>query len=230
MEFLTFQMEREHFSFSQFITPDFGKRFTIMMISVLFMGVFASILVEVGWGTDPASFMNLNISNVIHLSLGTTEVIVYGIMLIFVILFGIKNIGFGTLANMILIGYIIDFCRFCWVKTGIHTLINSGSFVIKLTFFIGSLLLFVISCSFYINAKLGVAPYDAIPQIISKHLPKVPFAIIRIFFDLSALAIGFIFSLFSKDGMQGSIIGSFIMSLLLGPTVSTVGKMLKIQN
>ena len=29
MEFLTFQMEREHFSFSQFITPDFGKRFTV---------------------------------------------------------------------------------------------------------------------------------------------------------------------------------------------------------
>ena len=77
-----------NFSLKQFIVPNFAKRISFMLPAVLLMGVFVSILVEVGWGTDPASFMNLNISHVIGLSLGPTEVITYGIMFIFVLIFG----------------------------------------------------------------------------------------------------------------------------------------------
>ena len=75
-----------NFKFKQFIVENFWKRLAFMLPAVLLMGVFVSILVEVGWGTDPASFMNLNIQNVLGLSLGPTEVITYGIMFIFVIL------------------------------------------------------------------------------------------------------------------------------------------------
>ena len=84
------------------------------------MGVFVSILIEIGWGTDPASFMNLNIAAVLNWGIGNTEVLVYGLMLIFTILFGAQMIGFGTLANMILIGYVVDLCRWIWEKTGFH--------------------------------------------------------------------------------------------------------------
>lgn len=97
------------FSFKQFIVPNFGKRLAFMLPAVCLMGFFVSLLIEIGWGTDPASFMNLNIARTIGLGLGTTEVIVYGIMLILTFIFGPQMIGFGTLANMLLIGYIADF-------------------------------------------------------------------------------------------------------------------------
>ena len=98
-------------TFKQFMVPNFGKRLAFMLPAVILMGVFVSLLLEVNWGTDPASFMNQNISHTIGLSFGTTEVIVYGLMLIFTFIFGPQMFGFGTIDNIVLIGYIAEFCR-----------------------------------------------------------------------------------------------------------------------
>lgn len=215
------------FSLKQFFVPNFGKRLAFMLPGVLLMGVFVSILVEIGWGTDPASFMNLNIASTLNWRLGNTEVLVYGLMLIFTIIFGSEMIGFGTLANMILIGYVIDICRFIWKNIGFAELLSNGSFSIRLTVFISTLVLFVISAAVYINAQMGVAPYDAIPNILSAWMPKIPFFVIRMTFDLSAVLIGVIAGKLSSNGIQGSIVGSVLMSFMLGPVITVVGKPLK---
>ena len=215
------------FSFKQFIVPNFAKRISFMLPAVILMGVFVSILVEIGWGTDPASFMNLNIASTLGWGLGNTEVLVYGLMLIFTFIFGAQMIGFGTLANMILIGYVIDICRYIWKNIGFAQMIYDGSFTFRIVLFAITLLCFVVVASIYINAQMGVAPYDAMPNIISGWIPKIPFAVIRIFFDLSAVAIGVIAGKLNPQGIQGSIIGSILMSLLLGPVISLVGKPLK---
>lgn len=217
-----------NFKFKQFIVENFWKKMAFMLPAVILMGVFVSILVEVGWGTDPASFMNLNISHVIGLSLGPTEVITYGIMFIFVIFFGAHMIGFGTLANMILIGFVVDFCRMIWSNIGLADFISNGGFAVKLPFFAGALLCFVIVAAIYMNAQMGVAPYDALPVIIGNALPKVPFFIVRQLFDFSAVGIGVLFGLaFSPDGIQGSCVGSIALSILLGPTITLVNKPLQ---
>lgn len=213
-----------NFTFKQFIVPNFWKKLAFMLPAVLLMGVFVSILIEIGWGTDPASFMNLNIAAVLGWGIGNTEVLVYGLMLIFTILFGAQMIGFGTLANMILIGYVVDLCRWIWEKTGFHDFIANGSFGQNVVIFIIAILLFVVVAAIYMNAQMGVAPYDAMPQIISGWLPKIPFSVIRIIFDLSAVVIGVIFGLINSDGIQGSAVGSVVMSLLLGPVISFVAK------
>lgn len=212
------------FTFKQFIVPNFKKRLAFMLPAVILMGVFVSILVEIGWGTDPASFMNLNIATALGWGLGNTEVLVYGLMLVFTIIFGVEMIGFGTLVNMILIGYIVDICSWLWLKTGFHDLIATGSFGLRLVIFVITLICFVFVASIYINAQMGVAPYDAMPNIISRWMPKIPFAVVRIAFDLCAVVIGIIASRFCDDGIQGSIVGSIAMSLLLGPVISFVGR------
>ena len=215
------------FSFKQFIVPNFGKRLAFMLPAVILMGVFVSILVEIGWGTDPASFMNLNIASALGWGLGNTEVLVYGLMLVFTIIFGAQMIGFGTLANMILIGYVVDLCRWIWRNIGFAQFIAESSFGIRIVIFAVTILLFVIVASIYINAQMGVAPYDAMPQIISGWIPKIPFFVIRILFDLAAVLIGVIAGMLNPLGVQGSAVGSIIMSLLLGPVISIVGKPLK---
>ena len=214
------------FSFKQFIVPNFGKRLAFMLPAVILMGVGVTILAEIGWGTDPASFMNLNIAYALNWGLGNTEVLVYGLMLVFTFIFGAQMIGFGTLANMLLIGYVVDFCRWMWKDTLFFQTLTEGSFVLRLIIFIITLLFFVIVASIYINAQMGVAPYDAIPNILSGWMPKVPFFIVRIVFDLSAVVIGVIAGKLA-GGIQGSIVGSIAMSLLLGPVITLVGKPLK---
>lgn len=215
------------FSLKQFIVPNFAKRLAFMLPGVLLMGVFVSILVEIGWGTDPASFMNLNIASFLGWGLGNTEVLVYGLMLVFTFAFGAEMIGFGTLANMILIGYVIDICRWIWKNIGFAAVLSEGSFVLRLTIFVVVLLLFVIAAAIYMNAQMGVAPYDAIPNILSGWMPKIPFFVVRMSFDLSAVLIGVIAGKLGEAGIQGSIIGSVAMSFLLGPVITVVGKPLK---
>ncbi len=215
------------FSFKQFIVPNFGKRLAFMLPAVILMGVFVSILVEIGWGTDPASFMNLNVSSTLGWSLGNTQVVLYGIMLIFTFFFGSEMIGFGTLANMILIGYVIDLCRWLWKNIGFVQFINEASFAVRVIIFALTLITFAITAAIYINAQMGVAPYDAIPNIISGWITIVPFFVIRILFDLSAVGLGILAGKLNPEGIQGSIIGSIVMSLLLGPVISLVGKPLK---
>ncbi len=215
------------FSFKQFIVPNFGKRLAFMLPAVILMGVFVSILVEIGWGTDPASFLNLNIASTLGWGLGNTEVLVYGLMLVFTFIFGAQMIGFGTLANMILIGYVIDLCRWIWKNIGLAQFIYDGSFAVRAVIFALTLIFFVIVAAIYMNAQMGVAPYDAIPNILSGWMPKIPFAVIRICFDLAAVGVGVIAGKLNPDGIQGSIIGSVIMSFMLGPVISLVGKPLK---
>jgi len=215
------------FSIKQFIVPNFGKRLAFMLPAVILMGFFVSILVEINWGTDPASFMNLNIANLLGWGLGNTEVLVYGLMLIFTFIFGPEMIGFGSLANMFLIGYVIDLCRWIWKNIGFAQFICTAGTAPRILIFSATLLCFVIAASIYINAQMGVAPYDAMPNIISSWIPRLPFAIIRIIFDLTAVGIGVIAGLLNPEGIQGSIIGSVIMSLLLGPVISLVGRPLK---
>ena len=215
------------FTFKQFIVPNFAKRLSFMLPAVILMGVFVSILVEIGWGTDPASFMNLNIASALGWGLGNTEVLVYGLMLVFTFIFGAQMIGFGTLANMILIGYVVDLCRWIWRNIGFTSFIYQSNLPVRLLIFALTLICFVFVAAVYINAQMGVAPYDAMPQIISGWLPKIPFFIIRILFDLTAVLIGVIAGKLNPDGIQGSAIGSIIMSLMLGPVISLVGKPLK---
>ena len=214
------------FTFKQFIVPNFKKRLCFMLPAIVLMGFFVSILVEIGWGTDPANFMNLNIAKLLGWQLGNTAVLVYGLMLIFTFIFGAQMIGFGSLANMILIGYIVDFCRWLWEKTGFSAFIQNASLQILITLFTVALILFVIAASIYMNAQMGVAPYDAMPQIISGWLPKIPFFVVRMLFDFSAILIGVLAGKLS-GGIEGSLIGSVAMTLLLGPVITLVGKPLK---
>ncbi|SCY63761.1 YczE/YyaS/YitT family protein [Butyrivibrio sp. INlla14] len=201
-----------------FSQKDFVKRLIIMNIGVFLMGFFLSFLIEVNLGTDPCTFMNLTLSRFLGLSFGNWQLLLNSCLFILVILFGRKLIGFGTIANMVFIGYIADFFCMVWGKTIPEHVFKE--FPSRAIVFGIALAMFIFAVSLYINANMGVAPYDAIPQIISERvLKKVPFAVIRIAFDFTAIIIGIIFG-----GIPN--IGMILMALFLGPVITLVGKFL----
>lgn len=198
--------------------PNFVKRLIVMNIGVFFMGFFLSFLIKVDLGTDPCTFMNLTLSRFFGISFGNWQLILNVFLFIFVILFGRKFIGFGTIANMVFIGYIADFFVWLWEKTLPEYLFTT--FPYRAIVFAAALFLFIFAVSFYINAAMGVAPYDAMPQIISERvLKKVPFAVIRICYDFLVILIGMLFG-----GTPN--IGIVLMALFLGPIIQIVGKFL----
>lgn len=210
--------------------PQFAKKFLIMIIGIFFMGFFLSFLLEVDWGTDPFTFQNTVISKRLGWSFGTWQLLLNAVLFIPVIIFNRRLIGLGTLANMVLIGYTVDFFRWLWKMT--FPLLgqicggngDGGILWAKIAVFVLALFFFVIAASLYMNADMGLSPYDGLAFIISHRLKKIPIAVSRIAYDLSAVLIGILFSIGSGISIRTALIGSVAMSLTLGPAIQIVGK------
>lgn len=97
----------------------------------------------------------------------------------------------------------------------------------KTGIFIVILFGFILVAAVYMNAQMGVAPYDALPSIITDGLKKFPYFAVRIVYDFLAVVIGILAAQFNPDGIQGSIIGSIVMTIFLGPVVQLISKPLK---
>lgn len=217
------------FTFKQFIVPHFWKKFFILTLSNFFMGFFISILLEEGWGSDPCTFMNFNISERLGISLGTWQLSLNLVLLVYTIIFEPKLIGFGTLQNMMLIGYIADFFKWVWKTTGIHDIISyeaNPPLAMHIGVFSAAIILFVISAAVYMNSQMGLSPYDSIAKNISNRFSRIPFFIIRICFDATAVIVGVVFSPFKLNDsrLYLPLIGAVSMVFLLGPVITAVGK------
>ena len=196
------------------------KRIIICFLAVLGMGFFLSFLMLCGLGTDPCSFMNKAISVRIGMMFGTWQLIINAVMLIIVIIWDRSSLGFGTIFNMVLVGYYVDFFDWVWSKTIPEHIFTDN--VTKWSVFIVALLCFIVSAAVYINSDMGVAPYDALPKIITKKVsdrfPKFPKMLIRMAWDFSAIFIGFL-----AGGIP--VVGILLMAVFLGPAISLVGKL-----
>ena len=92
------------------------KRFILMLCGILGLGVFLSLLIQVNYGTDACSFMNLSVSARLGILFGTMAMMVHIICFMPELMYAPRHIGPGTIFNMVLIGYIADFCRMLWSR------------------------------------------------------------------------------------------------------------------
>lgn len=191
------------------------KRLAIVVAAVIIMGFCLSLLNHTNFGTDPCSCMNLGISSRIGLTLGTWQAILNCIMLVVVILFARNQIGWGTIANMFLVGYSFDFFTFLWNR--IIPQSTWENMTVRILVTVPVLFVFILVAAIYMAVDLGTAPYDAIPFLIAEKLDKIPFRVVRIIWDVTACVIGV---------SLGSILGivTVIMAFTLGPVISWVGE------
>lgn len=183
------------------------------IVGVFLLGFGGAMLRLSGLGTDPFTCINIGISRVAGILYGTSTIIFNIILFIPMILWYKKGIGIGMLINMITLGYISDFCVYMWGEIGITTSGLAYNFSLQFVFLIIGVLIFCLGVAFYIEADLGIAPYDALGQIIEMKTKKcIKFAVNRIFTDVLCVAIGF--SLGSTVG-----IATIITAFFTGPVV-----------
>ena len=193
------------------------KRFLIMMTGIVGMGIFLSLLLQVNYGTDTCSFMNSSLSKYFGISFGITMICTNLIFFIPELIWGRKFLGWGTIANMTLIGLISDFCtmienKFIPAEIFQHT-------IYRPVIFAAALIPFLFSVALYINADMGQAPYDSIPAIISERV-HLPFTPVRISWDILVVIIGIV------AGGQLTI-ATVILAFTIGPAVTIIGRYIK---
>lgn len=195
------------------------KEVLLCFLAVFGMGFFLSFLILCNLGTDPATFMNRSVADFIGMSFGNWQLIINIVMLTAVIILKRSLIGFGTVFNMVLIGYYADF--FCWLFRKIIPAEAFTRAVPRWSIFLVTLIGFILSAAIYINADMGVSPYDGLPIILTEKVralaPKIPPMVVRIAWDGFAIAVGTVFG-------GKPIIGIILMALFLGPAITLVRK------
>lgn len=186
-----------------------GKRWLMLILSVIGIGLGIALFRWSGLGNDPISALNLAVSAKTGISFGT--IVLAGNLLMFTLVLWLhrESIGVGTLVNMIFVGYIVDFFTWLFRFVGMPT---ANTLVLQLGFVLVGVVELSLSCSLYFTVGLGVAPYDAMAFILEKYT-RVSFAKCRVFTDCisaaAALALGGLVS-----------IGTLVSAFCLGPFIN----------
>ncbi len=199
--------------------PKFRNRMIMMVCGVLAQGMGLSLLRSVNLGTDPCSCLTQGVTNFVPLSFGTCQLLCHLVTFLFVIRFDTGMIGFGTVGNMCFLGYISDFFKWVW------TLVLPAGFfdaaMNRYLLLIPSLAVFLLGAAAYMCAGLGSSPYDALPFIISGHVKKFSFKVVRMIWDISFMAAGFLLG-----GDVGIV--TVLVAFFLGPIITWVQKKLEV--
>lgn len=195
----------------------FSKRIFMMLTGILFISLCVGLYRLSNLGVDAFSCMNLGISGFLHMSFGTWQLIINAVILVAVFFAVPKNIGIGTIINMVCVGYGADFI--CWVFTDVLKI--EAGLLLRVLFLIAGCLFASLGVAFYIAADMGIAPYDSVAFIIQKALSeKISFQYARVCSDITVVIIGVAFCLASKGDLWKIIgIGTICNAFLNGPLI-----------
>ena len=203
-----------------FCQPHMERRIPVVVISNIVIGMCIAVFEKIVVGTDPCSVFNLAVTqNILHWeSLGRWQLIFnFSLLAIILLMREGKHIGLGSLANMVLVGYSRDFFR-----PIVERLLPGEvtSLVTRGVVFLPAMMLILLGISFYMVVDLGVSPYDALSQIIASRMPCVPYAVVRVVYDLVVTGIGF---------LMGGTVGIFtvLSCFFLGPMISAIAAKFK---
>ena len=197
---------------ANFTRPRMGRRLAVLTVSLIVIGVCVAVFKTVGFGTDPCSTFTLGVSARTGISFGTCQLAFNLLMFLPVIRLDLSRIGVGTVANMVGVGYMADFTM--WLMSP-HIPPEGLSMTVRIVLFAVSMAAFLIAAAFYMVVDLGVAPYDAIPQLIAARTNRLSARAIRMLWDISILSAGF---------LLGSTVGltTLITGFCLGPAIAFV--------
>lgn len=148
----------EDFSWRDFLVGSL-----ISLVGVFFLGFGAALSQAMDMGLDPFMALNQGAADALGFSFGNYQLVVNILVLIVIAFFKRSLFGWGTVYNMVLVGYITEY--FHGVFTG-NFAIDELSLIVRLLFTVLAIAIFALGVAVYGDADMGVAPYDAIAPVI----------------------------------------------------------------
>lgn len=149
---------------------------------------------------------------------GTVYAVINLAMLVVIFLADRKKIGLGTLINIFLLGYVVEYSSLLFEK-----LIPEPSLPVRFVFLLLGIVVMCFSSALYFTADMGVSTYDAVSLIISEK-KKWKFQFCRIASDLFCTLVGFFFG--ATVGI-GTVVTAFFMGPLIAFFNRTVAQPLR---
>jgi uncharacterized membrane protein YczE len=166
---------------------------------ILAIGIVANLYANLG--TSPWGVLHVGLSNITPFTLGQVTQIVGLLIVISSWLLGFSP-GFGTIANMITIGFFID------VIIALNIIPTQTQIIWQLTQLIFSIIILGVGVFLYLRVQLGAGPRDGLMVALAAKFNR-PISHIRILMDVAVVVIGFLIG-----GPLG--VGTVISALTLG--------------
>lgn len=185
-----------------------GKRFFWMVMGNVILAFGIAMFRLSMTGSDAFTSMNIAVSDTFGWKLGDWQLALNLILLVVEFAFGRHYIGWGTLLNGGLLGYMVSFF---WTLLG-NVFGVPDPFIGKIILMVAATFVVSFGVAMYQAGDQGVAPYDylAIGMHERLHLPYAPS---RIFTDGVCVLVTF-----ALHGLIG--VGTVVCTFLLGPLVS----------
>ena len=185
---------------------EFKKRLIMCISGVFLSGVAAGIFGFTAFGMDPFQVFAHGLWGLTPLSYGTFYVILNGILLAFMFFFNRRMIGLGTIINLFLLGYVVEYTDLILGRA-----FPSPSVLLRVVLMIFALVLSSLAASLYFVAEMGVSAYDWIALTISDK-KRWAFRVVRIATDFICVLTG---------GLLGATvgIGTVLTAFCMGPII-----------
>ncbi|WP_127501372.1 YczE/YyaS/YitT family protein [Actinoplanes solisilvae] len=179
------------------------RRVVQLFIGLALYGVSMAFMVESALGLNPWDVFHQGLSEVTGMSFGWV-VILLGIPILLLWIPLRQRPGFGTIANLVVIGFVVD---------GALAVLPAGSGVpARVGYLVGGILLNALATGLYIGSRFGPGPRDGLMTGIVGRFPRLSIRLVRTTIELSVLLVGFLLG-----GTVG--IGTIAYALAIGPLV-----------
>lgn len=174
------------------------------------LSIFLETRANIGMGSW--SVFHQGLSKNLHISFGQISIMCSLIIIIVVSLIGLLP-GIGTILNMLVIGWLVDFFDF------IRMIPIAGNMAVGILMMIVSMILYAYGSYLYISCEMGCGPRDGLMSELTKKT-HLPVGIVRFFIEGSVFLVGW-----RLGGQVG--IGTIIYVLGTGICMNLVYKVMK---
>lgn len=189
------------------------KRSFVSVIGIVIITLGVGFAKTSDFGVDPYTSAVMGLSKLCGIDMGTLMLLMNIIIILISWRLLPKIMGFGTIFNMLFIGYLIEF-----MSNTLHHLFDSPSMLLKILFLIIGTLIFSFGVSLYIQANVGVGPYDAMTLVIVDK-SHASYRTIRVVQDVFFVIVGIV-----TGGPFG--VGTIVLALFTGPIVDVMNRYL----
>jgi uncharacterized membrane protein YczE len=153
-----------------------------LLIGLSLFGFGEGLLVQSQWGASPWTVFAQGVSRHTHLSLGWSTALISAVVLLGWI--GLRERpGFGTLANLVVIAYVLDMTTYLLAVP--H---NPG---LKILYIVGAVVVIGVGSALYLSTNLGPGPRDGLMTGLHRRL-GVSLVYVRLTLEATVLVVGWL--------------------------------------
>ena len=179
------------------------RRVTQLFAGLVLYGISMAFMVESSLGLNPWDVFHQGVSKATGISFGWV-VLLTGIPVLLLWIPLRQRPGFGTIANLVVIGFVAD--------GALAVLAPGESMAMRVTYLVVGIALNGVATGMYIGARFGPGPRDGLMTGIARRWPRLSIRLVRTGIEVLVLGVGFLLG-----GTVG--FGTVAYALGIGPLV-----------